>query len=161
MGGPTRLLLASMRRLGFARASVRLQMQVATRLSRRSAQAGLGAAALTGPVADRYLAAPRSWGTCGGWAWLRSRHSLGRRRSSGITCWASAACNRRWPEGYLDLVRPFAERHAADGGAGLGALTAGDVTAFLTVRSRAGGTGDECASSPLTPMRLVLMGAER
>ena len=38
--------------------------------------------------------------------------------------------------GYLDLVRPFAERHAAGGGAGLGALTAGDVTAFLTARSR-------------------------
>jgi integrase/recombinase XerD len=38
--------------------------------------------------------------------------------------------------GYLDLVRPFAERHAADGGTGLGALTAGDVTAFLTARSR-------------------------
>ena len=38
--------------------------------------------------------------------------------------------------GYLDLVRPFAERRAADGGAGLGALTAGDVTAFLTAQSR-------------------------
>jgi integrase/recombinase XerD len=38
--------------------------------------------------------------------------------------------------GYLDLVRPFAERHAADGSAGLHALTAGDVTVFLTAQSR-------------------------
>jgi hypothetical protein len=35
--------------------------------------------------------------------------------------------------GYLDLVRPFAERHAVGGSAGLRALTAGDVTAFLIV----------------------------
>jgi len=38
--------------------------------------------------------------------------------------------------GYRDLVRPFAERHAADGLVGLGALTAGDVTAFLPAQSR-------------------------
>jgi site-specific recombinase XerD len=38
--------------------------------------------------------------------------------------------------GYRDLVRPFAERHAVGGLAGLSALTAGDVTVFVTAQSR-------------------------
>ena len=38
--------------------------------------------------------------------------------------------------GYVDLVRPFVLRCAAAGGADLGRLTAGDVTAFLTGQSR-------------------------
>ena len=38
--------------------------------------------------------------------------------------------------GYVNLVRPFAERHAAGGIAGLRGLTAGDVTAFLVAGSR-------------------------
>jgi len=38
--------------------------------------------------------------------------------------------------GYRDLVRPFAEQHAAGGHAGLNAVTAGDVTAFLTSQAR-------------------------
>jgi site-specific recombinase XerD len=38
--------------------------------------------------------------------------------------------------GYLDLVRPFAEQHAAGGLSGLNAVTAGDVTAFLTAQAR-------------------------
>jgi site-specific recombinase XerD len=38
--------------------------------------------------------------------------------------------------GYLDSVRPFVARCAAAGSAGLGQLTAGDVTAFLTAQSR-------------------------
>jgi integrase/recombinase XerD len=38
--------------------------------------------------------------------------------------------------GYIDLVRPFAERHAAGGSVGVRALTAGDVTAFLTAQAR-------------------------
>ncbi len=38
--------------------------------------------------------------------------------------------------GYLYLIRPFAERYAAGGTAGLQGLTPGDVTAFLTAQSR-------------------------
>ena len=40
--------------------------------------------------------------------------------------------------GYLDLVRPFVARHAA-ADEGLGRLSAGDVTAFLTVAVPAAG----------------------
>jgi site-specific recombinase XerD len=38
--------------------------------------------------------------------------------------------------GYLDLVRPFVAQHAAAGAAGLGRLSAADVTRFLTAESR-------------------------
>ena len=151
-------LAVELGRLGFTPVSARLQMQVAAHLSRWLAQAGLGAAALDGPVTDRYLAARRAAGYT---AYLTPRALcplLGYLRRLGVAPEpvapqpATAAevlleAYRAWllsergvqPEvarGYLDLVRPFAERHAADGSAGLGALTAGDVTAFLTARSR-------------------------
>jgi len=151
-------LAVELGRLGFTPVSARLQMQVAAHLSRWLAGAGLGAAALTGAVADRYLAARRAAGYT---AYLTPRALcplLGYLRRLGVAPEpvapqpATAAevlleAYRAWllsergvqPEvarGYLDLVRPFAERHAADGSAGLGALTAGDVTAFLTARSR-------------------------
>ena len=38
--------------------------------------------------------------------------------------------------GYRELVRPFAEQHAAGQPASLNAVTAGDVTAFLTAQAR-------------------------
>jgi integrase/recombinase XerD len=38
--------------------------------------------------------------------------------------------------GYVDLVRPFVAHHAGSSIAGLGLVRAGDVTSFLTARSR-------------------------
>jgi site-specific recombinase XerD len=151
-------LAGELARLGFKPSSARLQMQVAAHLSRWLAQAGLGAAALDGPVTDRYLAARRAAGYT---AYLTLRALgplLGYLRRLGVApepvrpgpATAAEVLQeeyRAWllgergvtpavARGYLDLVRPFAERHAADGGAGLGALAAGDVTAFLTAQSR-------------------------
>lgn len=151
-------LAGELGRLGFAPSSARLQMQVAAHLSRWLAQGGLGAAALAGPVTDRYLAARRAAGYS---AYLTPRALgplLGYLRRLGVAPEpvrpgpATAAEvlleeYRAWllgergvtpavARGYVDLVRPFTERHAAAGGAGLRALTAGDVTAFLTARSR-------------------------
>jgi integrase/recombinase XerD len=151
-------LAGELARLGFKPSSARLQMQVAAHLSRWLAQAGLGAAALDGPVTDRYLAARRAAGYT---AYLTLRALgplLGCLRRLGVApepVWPGPATAaealqeeyRAWllgergvtpavARGYLDLVRPFVERHAADGGAGLGALAAGDVTAFLTAQSR-------------------------
>ncbi len=162
VAGPLELyaegLAGELARLGFTPSSARLQMQVAAHLSRWLAQAGLGAAALTGPVADRYLAARRAAGYT---AYLTPRALgplRGYLRRLGVApepvrpepatgAAALLEAYRAWllgergvqpavARGYLDLVRPFAERHAADGGAGLRALTAGDITAFLTARSR-------------------------
>ena len=151
-------LAGELARLGFKPSSARLQMQVAAHLSRWLAQAGLGAAALDGPVTDRYLASRRAAGYT---AYLTLRALgplLGYLRRLGMAPEpvrpgpATAAEMlleeyRAWllgergvqpavARGYLDLVRPFAERHAAGGSVGLCALTAGDVTAFLTARSR-------------------------
>jgi site-specific recombinase XerD len=151
-------LAGELARLGFKPSSARLQMQVAAHLSRWLAQAGLGAAALDGPVTDRYLASRRAAGYT---AYLTLRALgplLGYLRRLGVAPEpvrpgpATAAEMlleeyRAWllgergvtpavARGYLDLVRLFAERHAAGGRADLCALTAGDVTAFLTARSR-------------------------
>jgi integrase/recombinase XerD len=151
-------LAGELGRLGFTRGSARLQMQVAAHLSRWLGQAGLGPAALSGPVADRYLAARRAAGYT---AYLTPKALgplLGYLRRLGVVpepvqpgpataAEALLEAYRAWllgergvqpavARGYLDLVRPFAERHAADDGAGLHALTAGDVTAFLTAQSR-------------------------
>jgi integrase/recombinase XerD len=151
-------LAGELGRLGFTRGSARLQMQVAAHLSRWLGQAGLGPAALSGPVADRYLAARRAAGYT---AYLTPKALgplLGYLRRLGVApepvqpgpataAEALLEAYRAWllgergvqpavARGYLDLVRPFAERHAADDSAGLHALTAGDVTAFLTAQSR-------------------------
>lgn len=151
-------LAGELGRLGFTPGSARLQMQVAAHLSRWLAGAGLDAAALTGPVADRYLAARRAAGYT---AYLTPKALsplLGYLRRLGVApepvqpepATAAEALLESYRDyllgergvtpavarGYLDLVRPFAERHAADGSAGLRALTAGDVTAFLTAGSR-------------------------
>jgi integrase/recombinase XerD len=151
-------LAGELGRLGFTPLSARQQLQVAAHLSRWLAGAGLGAEALTGPVADRFLAERRAAGYS---AYLTPKALgplLGYLRRLGVAPQpgrpepAAGAetlleAYRAWllgergvqsavARGYLDLVRPFAERHAADGGAGLRALTAGDVTAFLTARSR-------------------------
>jgi site-specific recombinase XerD len=145
-------------RLGFTPASARLQMQVTAHLSRWLAGEGLGAAALAGPVTDRYLAARRAAGYT---AYLTPKALvplLGYLRRLGVApqpgqpepataVEAMLEAYRAWllgergvtpavARGYLDLVRPFAERHAADGCAGLRDVTAGDVTAFLTAQSR-------------------------
>ncbi len=128
-------LAGELARLGFKPSSARLQMQVAAHLSRWLAQAGLGAAALDGPVTDRYLAARRAAGYT---AYLTLRALgplLGYLRRLGVAPEPVRPGPATAAE-VLDLVRPFAERHAADGGAGLGALAAGDVTAFLTAQSR-------------------------
>jgi site-specific recombinase XerD len=151
-------LAGELARLGFTPASARLQLQVAAHLSRWLAGAGLDGAALTGPVADRFLAARCAAGYT---AYLTPKALcplLGYLRRLGVApepvrpepataVEALLEAYRAWllgergvqpavARGYLDLVRPFAERHAAAGGAGLRALTAGDVTAFLTARSR-------------------------
>ena len=151
-------LAGELGRLGFTPTSARQQLQVAAHLSRWLAEAGLDGAALTGPVADRFLAARRAAGytahltpkaLCPLLGYLRR---LSVAPEPGLPEAASSAealleAYRAWllgergvqaavARGYLDLVRPFAERHAADGSAGLGVLTAGDVTAFLTARSR-------------------------
>jgi len=151
-------LAGELGRLGFTPGSARLQLQVAAHLSRWLAGAGLDGAALTGPVADRFLAARRAAGYT---AYLTPKALcplLGYLRYLGVAPEPGRAepatavealleAYRAWllgergvqpavARGYLDLVRPFTERHAAAGGAGLRALTAGDVTAFLTARSR-------------------------
>jgi site-specific recombinase XerD len=149
-------LAGELARLGFAPASARLQMQVAAHLSRWLGRAGLGAEALASPVAEEYLAARRAAGYT---AYLTPKALcplLGYLRRLGVApepvrpepataAEALLEAYRGWllgergvappvARGYLDLVRPFAELHAAGGGAGLRALTAGDVTAFLTER---------------------------
>ena len=144
-------------RLGFTPWSARHQMRLAADLSSWLADAGLDVAGLTDAVAGQYATVRRTAGMK-----YRTpkafRPLLGYLRRLGVSPEPAPAVPatpteslleefRAWllsergvthavARGYRDLVRPFAERHAAGGLAGLNALTAGDVTAFLTAQSR-------------------------
>lgn len=146
-------LAGELARLGFTEMSARAQLGLAAHLSRWLAAAGLGTMALTAPVAEEYLAARRAAGYTAYLAPL-----LGYLRELGVapaaeiavpTTQAEALLERyrryllterglreKVVRGYVDSVRPFVAGHAAAGGADLGWLTAGDVTAFLTGESR-------------------------
>ena len=143
-------------RLGFTPWSARHQVRLAADLSSWLADVSLDVAGLTDAVAGQYAAVRRTAGMK-----YRTpaafRPLLGYLRELGVSPEPAPAVPatpaeslleefRGWllsergvtpavARGYRDLVRPFAERHAA-GGAGLGSLTAGDVTAFLTAQSR-------------------------
>jgi integrase/recombinase XerD len=144
-------------RLGFTPWSARHQMRLAADLSSWLADAGLDVAGLTDAVAGQYATVRRTAGMK-----YRTpkafRPLLGYLQRLGVSPEPAPAVPatpaeslleefRAWllsergvthavARGYRDLVRPFAERHAAGGLAGLNALTAGDVTAFLTAQSR-------------------------
>jgi integrase/recombinase XerD len=144
-------------RLGFTPRSARYQVRLAADLSGWLADAGLDTAGLTDAVVGEYAAVRRAEGMK-----YRTpaafRPLLGYLRRLGVSPGPAPAVPatpaealleefRAWllsergvtpavARGYRDLVRPFAERHAAGGLAGLNALTAGDVTAFLTAQAR-------------------------
>jgi integrase/recombinase XerD len=151
-------LACELARLGFTELSAGGQLRLAAHLSRVAGRAGTrdGGAGRPGcrPVPGR---APRSWvygvlvakGAASG-AGLPARpgRGAGAERPRPVT--AAAELLEAYREyllgergvqadvarGYLYLVRPFVERHAADGIAGLRGLAAGDVTVFLTAQSR-------------------------
>jgi integrase/recombinase XerD len=144
-------------RLGFTPWSARHQMRLAADLSGWLADEGLDAAGLTDAVAGQYAAVRRTAGMK--YRTLAAfRPLLGYLRKLGASPEPAPAVPgtpaealleefRAWllsergvtpavARGYRDLVRPFAERHAAGGLTGLSAVTAGDVTAFLTAQAR-------------------------
>ena len=144
-------------RLGFTPWSARHQMRLVADLSSWLADAGLDVAGLADAVAGQYAAVRRTAGMK-----YRTpeafRPLLGYLRRLGVSpepapavpatpaeslleefgAWllSERGVTHAVARGYRDLVRPFAEQHAAGGLAGLSALTAGDVTAFLTAQSR-------------------------
>lgn len=151
-------LAGELARLGFTEMSARGQLGLAAHLSRWLAAAGLGTMALTAPVAEEYLAARRAAGYT---AYLTPKALaplLGYLRELGVAPEAEIAVPATQAEalleryrryllaerglrekvarGYVDSVRPFVATCAAVDGADLRRLTAGDVTAFLTVQSR-------------------------
>ena len=151
-------LAGELARLGFTEMSARGQLGLAAHLSRWLAAAGLGTMALTAPVAEEYLAARRAAGYT---AYLTPKALaplLGYLRELGVAPEAEIAVPATQAEalleryrryllaerglrekvarGYVDSVRPFVASCAAVDGADLRRLTAGDVTAFLTVQSR-------------------------
>lgn len=150
-------LAGELARLGFTDLSARCQLGLAAHLSRWLAAAGLGTDALTSPRVEEYLVARRAAGYT---AYLTPKALaplLGYLRGLGVAPQAESAAPvtpaevlleeyRGWllaergvqvkvARGYLDLVRPFVARHAA-ADAGLGRLSAADVTGFLTSESR-------------------------
>jgi site-specific recombinase XerD len=151
-------LAGELARLGFTELSARCQLGLAAHLSRWLAAAGLGTDALTGLRVEEYLAARRAAGYT---AYLTPKALaplLGYLRGLGVAPQAERAAPATPAEvlleeyrcyllaergvqaevarGYLDSVRPFVAHHAAAGAAGLGRLSAADVTAFLTAQSR-------------------------
>jgi len=151
-------LACELARLGFTELSAGGQLRLAAHLSRWLAGQRLGTAALTGPVAGRFLAARRAAGYTGYLSPKALRPVLDYLRSLGVApeperprpvtaaeelleAYREYLLGERGVQadvarGYLYLVRPFVERHAAGGIAGLRGLTAGDVTVFLTAQSR-------------------------
>ncbi|MGH3281804.1 MAG: tyrosine-type recombinase/integrase, partial [Trebonia sp.] len=144
-------------RLGFTPWSARDQMRLASDLSGWLADAGLDMAGLTDAAVGEYAAVRRAAGMK--YRTLAAfRPLLGYLRRLGVCPGPVPAISatpaeslleefRAWllgergvtpavARGYRDLVRPFAERHAAGGLAGLNTMTAGDVTAFLTAQSQ-------------------------
>jgi site-specific recombinase XerD len=151
-------LAGELGRLGFTERSARGQLHLAAHLSRWLDAAGLGPAALSAPVVEAFLASRRAAGYT---AFLTPRALeplLGYLRGLGVAP-AGEVAVAPGPAGellerfrgyllaergvqpvvagdYADLVRPFVVRYGAAGGAGLGQLTAGEVTSFLTGQSR-------------------------
>ena len=151
-------LAGELARLGFTELSARCQLGLAAHLSRWLATAGLGTAALTTSTVEAYLAGRRAAGYA---AYLTPKALaplLGYLRRLGVApepeqprpASVAELLLERYREyllsergvqvkvarGYVDLARPFVARHAGSGIAGLGMLTAGDVTAFLVAESR-------------------------
>jgi integrase/recombinase XerD len=145
-------------RLGFTELSASGQLRLAAHLSWWLARAGLGAAALSSPVTDRYLAARRAAGYTAYLTPKALRPLLDYLRRLGVApepeqlrpATAAEVLLEAYREyllgergvqavvarGYIDLVRPFVAHHAGSGIVGLGLVRAGDVTAFLTAQSR-------------------------
>ena len=145
-------------RLGFTGLSASGQLRLAAHLSRWLAGAGLGTAALGGPVTDQYLVGRRASGYTAYLTPKALRPLLDYLRRLGVV----PEPEQRWPataaevlleayreyllgergvqavvaRGYVGLVRPFVAHYAGSSIAGLGLVGAGDVTAFLTVQSR-------------------------
>ncbi len=144
-------------RLGFTSRSARQQVRLAEDLSNWLADSGLDTAGLTDTVVAGYVAVRRAAGMRH-MTLAAFRPLLEYLRRLGVSpepvpagslnpaeslleefgAWllAERGVAPEVARGYRDLVRPFAERHAAGGAAGLNAVTAGDVTAFLTAQAR-------------------------
>jgi len=145
-------------RLGFTTFSARGQLGLAAHLSRWLAGAGLDPMALTTVTVDAFLVARRAGGYS---AYLTPKALgplLGYLRGLGVApqpvVAAPASCAEELVEryrgyllverglqvkvarGYVDLVRPFIAARVRADGVELGALTAGEVTAFLVAASR-------------------------
>jgi integrase/recombinase XerD len=151
-------LAGELARLGFTETSARAQLGLAAHLSRWLAAAGLGTMALTGAVAEEFLAARRAAGYTAYRTPKALAPLLGYLRELGAAPKAEIAAPATQAEalleryrryllaerglrekvvrGYADSVWPFVASHVAVGGADLRRLTAGDVTAFLTGQSR-------------------------
>jgi len=151
-------LARELARLGFTELSAGGQLRLAAHLSRWLAGQGLGTTTLTGPVAGRFLAARRAAGYTAYLSPKALRPVLDYLRGLGVApepeqsgpvtaaeellegyreyLLGERGVQAEVARGYLHLVRPFVERHAAGGAAGLRGLTAGDVTVFLTAQSR-------------------------
>jgi site-specific recombinase XerD len=150
-------LAAELARLGFTELSTRGQLGLVAHLSRWLAAAGLGLEALTMARVAEYLAAR---GAAGYTAYLTPKALaplLGYLRDLGVApalqvpipagpaellleryrryLLAERGVQPEVARGYVDLVRSFVASHAASG-AGVAALTAGQVTAFLVAESR-------------------------
>jgi integrase/recombinase XerD len=151
-------LAGELARLGFTEGSAKGQLGLAAHLSRWLAAAGVGTEGLTGPMVEEYLAARRAAGYTAYLTQKALAPLLGYLRGLGVAPRAESAAPATPAEvlleeyrcyllaergvqaevarGYLDLVRPFVAHHAAAGAAGLGRLSAADVTGFLTAQSR-------------------------
>jgi integrase/recombinase XerD len=151
-------LAGELARLGFTGFSARGQLGLAAHLSKWMAAAGLGPAGLTTPVAEAYLAARRAAGYTAYLTLKALAPLLGYLRGLGVAPQAEIAAPATPAEvlleryrcyllaerglqvsvarGYVSSVRPFVARQASAGGADLGQLTAGEVTAFLVGESR-------------------------
>jgi integrase/recombinase XerD len=143
-------LAGELARLGFTEGSAKGQLGLAAHLSRWLAAAGVGTEGLTGPMVEEYLAARRAAGYTAYLTQKALAPLLGYLRGLGVAPRAESAAPATPAEvlleeyrcyllaergvqaevarGYLDLVRPFVAHHAAAGAAGLGRLSAADVT---------------------------------
>lgn len=145
-------------RLGFTTFSARAQLGLAVHLSRWLAGAGLDAMALTTARVDAFVVARRAAGYT---AYLTPKALaplLGYLRGLGVApqlvvvapatpaeelveryrgyLLVERGLQVKVARGYVDLVRPFIAGRVGAGGVDLGALTAGDVAAFLVAQSR-------------------------
>jgi integrase/recombinase XerD len=148
---------AELARLGFARRSAQMQLQLAAHVSSWLAEAGLGTGDLDAGAVDGFLAARRAAGYGEFITAKALAPLLGYLRGLGVAPQPGSAAPRTRAEqllqdyrgwllterglrvkvarGYVDSVAPFVTAHAG-GEAGLASLGAGDVTAFMTAESR-------------------------